>query len=135
MSAYRVAALAERWQTHPSTIYNLVKTGQLKAMRLGGRAIRRHCEEEADMSDDHHAYCRDPLCTTTGRHVLSDDCEQMWPTCPQCGDTTKRLFEGYCEPCCRENQARLDAHNAEFDAWQGMTDAQRNTLINRAARS
>ena len=55
MSAYRVAALAERWQTHPSTIYNLVKTGQLKAMRLGGRAIRRHCEEEADMSDDHHA--------------------------------------------------------------------------------
>ena len=35
--------------------------------------------------------------------------------CPQCGCDTPELHEGYCEDCCRENQAALDQHNAAFD--------------------
>jgi hypothetical protein len=86
------------------------------------------------MEDGHKLYCRDPNCATKGSHVLSDDCEQMWPNCPQCGEPTRQLFEGYCGPCCTENQRRLDEHNAYYDAWQSMTDTQRDAAIKRACR-
>lgn len=54
--------------------------------------------------------------------------------CPQCGQATERLHEGYCEPCCRENQAALDMHNAAYDRWQSMTDAERVDEIRRACQ-
>lgn len=54
--------------------------------------------------------------------------------CPQCGEPTETLHEGYCAECCSENQARLDAHNAAFDAWKKMTDAQRDTAIRLACK-
>ena len=38
--------------------------------------------------------------------------------CPQCGEATERLYEGYCKPCCQENQAALDLHNATYDRWR-----------------
>ena len=54
--------------------------------------------------------------------------------CPQCGDDTPELHEGYCEDCCRDNQAALDRHNMEYDRWQRMTDAQRDAAIKFASR-
>jgi hypothetical protein len=54
--------------------------------------------------------------------------------CPQCGDPTERLFEGYCEPCCTANQAALDEHNARFDWWESLTDRQRGDEIMRACK-
>ncbi len=54
--------------------------------------------------------------------------------CPQCGEQTMALFEGYCCNCRDENQAALDAHNAAFDQWERMTDAQRDAAIKRATR-
>lgn len=52
--------------------------------------------------------------------------------CPQCGEPTDRLHEGYCAECCEENQRALDLHNAAYDRWAGMTDAQRSDEIRRA---
>lgn len=49
--------------------------------------------------------------------------------CPQCGEDTDRLHEGYCEPCCEQNQKELDEHNASFDRWQGLSDEQRDLEI------
>lgn len=54
--------------------------------------------------------------------------------CPQCGETTPELHEGYCRDCCEDNQAALDKHNAQYDAWQAMTDAQRDAAVKRACR-
>lgn len=54
--------------------------------------------------------------------------------CPQCGEPTPSLYEGYCAECCAENQRSLDAHNAGFDRWERMTDAQRDADIKRASR-
>ncbi len=34
--------------------------------------------------------------------------------CPQCGELSEQLHEGYCEQCCNDNQAALDRHNAEI---------------------
>lgn len=54
--------------------------------------------------------------------------------CPQCGDDTPELHEGYCRECCDENQRQLDLHNAEFDRWDKLTDRQRADEIRRASR-
>lgn len=54
--------------------------------------------------------------------------------CPQCGEPTETLHEGYCADCCAENQAALDKHNAEFDAWEAMTPKQRDARIRDAIR-
>lgn len=54
--------------------------------------------------------------------------------CPQCGCDTPELHEGYCEECCRDNQAALDQHNAAFSEWQRMTDVQRDKRIRDAIR-
>jgi hypothetical protein len=35
--------------------------------------------------------------------------------CPKCGLDCDELREGYCEECCKENQARLDLFLAELD--------------------
>ena len=55
--------------------------------------------------------------------------------CPQCGEPTQELHEGYCAECCSDNQRRLDQHNAEHDRWQRMTDAQRDAAIKFAANT
>lgn len=54
--------------------------------------------------------------------------------CPQCGEDTERLHEGYCAECCTENQRALDLHNAEYDRWQSMTDNQRQAAISAAVQ-
>lgn len=53
-------------------------------------------------------------------------------TCPKCGDDTERLHEGYCFKCCESGQSALDDHNARFDAWERMTDSQREHAIKGA---
>jgi NMD protein affecting ribosome stability and mRNA decay len=55
-------------------------------------------------------------------------------SCPQCGENTPELYEGYCAECCAANQAELDEHNAQFDRWQRMTDKQREFEIKQAVR-
>ena len=52
--------------------------------------------------------------------------------CPQCGEETPELHEGYCLTCCTDNQENLDAHNATFDQWQAMDARQRSNAIGRA---
>lgn len=52
--------------------------------------------------------------------------------CPQCGEETETLREGYCEPCRDERQAALNLHNAEYDRWQKMSDQERAAAIRRA---
>lgn len=54
--------------------------------------------------------------------------------CPRCGEPTETLHEGYCEPCREEGQRSLDAHNARFDWWQGLTPVERDTAIKEAMR-
>lgn len=54
--------------------------------------------------------------------------------CPQCGEPTPELHEGYCEECCNENQRRLDQHNADYYRWQRMTDDQRDAAIKFASQ-
>lgn len=54
--------------------------------------------------------------------------------CPQCGETTEALYEGYCEECCENNQRELDDHNASFDRWQAMSDQERGDKIRQASR-
>ena len=52
--------------------------------------------------------------------------------CPICGEPTEELHEGYCADCCAEMQRGLDLHNAGFDIWEAMTDAERNYSIAKA---
>jgi len=56
--------------------------------------------------------------------------------CPQCCEdsTIEELHanEGYCLTCCRENQDRLDQHNAEYDRWERLTGPQREAEIRRS---
>jgi len=54
--------------------------------------------------------------------------------CPQCGENTPTLHEGYCERCRDENQAELDQHNAGYNQWQQMTDSERERRIRDAAK-
>lgn len=54
--------------------------------------------------------------------------------CPQCGEPTEMLCEGYCQDCRDERQAALDEHIARFDWWEGLTDPQRGEQIRRATR-
>lgn len=54
--------------------------------------------------------------------------------CPQCGDQTNTLYQGYCEECCESGQLALDQHNAGHDHWNNMTDGQREEAIRRAYR-
>jgi hypothetical protein len=54
--------------------------------------------------------------------------------CPQCGEDTPELHEGYCEDCCASNQNALDLHNAGFDRWNRLSAEQRVNEIREAAR-
>jgi len=52
--------------------------------------------------------------------------------CPQCGEATDALHEGYCAECCADNQMGLDQHNARCDWWGNMTDSERHAVMRRA---
>lgn len=52
--------------------------------------------------------------------------------CPNCGEPTKQFVEGFCAECHHERQDRLYEHNARFDWWNGLSDAERETQIRRA---
>lgn len=54
--------------------------------------------------------------------------------CPQCGEATPALQEGYCPECCANNQAALDVHNSNFDRWERISDSQRSAEIENATR-
>lgn len=49
--------------------------------------------------------------------------------CPQCGNYTEELHEGYCKPCSDSNENELFRHNHEFDRWEALTDSQREDEI------
>ena len=52
--------------------------------------------------------------------------------CPACGEDTDDMREGFCPDCRRERQGRLDEHNARFDWWESLTEAERDMQIKRA---
>jgi hypothetical protein len=52
--------------------------------------------------------------------------------CPQCGEETEQLYEGYCKDCCDENQNNLDCFNARHDWWNSLTQQQKDEAIKRA---
>ncbi len=54
--------------------------------------------------------------------------------CPQCGEPTETFFEGYCEDCRDERQRVLDEHNARFNWWEKLSDAERDRHIREAGR-
>lgn len=54
--------------------------------------------------------------------------------CPECGEPTQVIHEGYCPDCCEYRQAMLDFHNYQYDRWDKMTDAERDAEIGRAAQ-
>jgi hypothetical protein len=54
--------------------------------------------------------------------------------CPQCGEETPALHEGYCLQCCSDNQASLDSHNFQLDRWNSMNDSQRDAEIKNSYR-
>jgi hypothetical protein len=57
--------------------------------------------------------------------------------CQQCGEPTPKdgFSEGVCVACYNENQHSLDLHNAQYDHWQRLTDAERESAIWRAIRN
>lgn len=52
--------------------------------------------------------------------------------CPGCGCETPTLNEGYCEVCRVQNQNALDEHNAAYDRWRKLSEAERIAEIRRA---
>lgn len=63
----------------------------------------------------------------------------MTPTdrhCPACGYDVPidEFVEGYCAECWHDQQRALDEHNARFDWWNSLTDAERADQIRRAYR-
>ena len=52
--------------------------------------------------------------------------------CPQCGEPTNELHEGFCEECYQQNQVELDLHNAEYDHWNRMSFEEREEAIKRS---
>lgn len=55
--------------------------------------------------------------------------------CPQCGEDTERLHEGYCQECHDDRQARLHDHNFRFNRWQKLSEKQRDAEIKAAIRN
>ena len=52
--------------------------------------------------------------------------------CPQCGEETETLHEGYCEECRIENSAAVHDHRHQFTEWESLSVEQRNGKINAA---
>lgn len=105
----------------PLGIKNYGSIGHLPGSRMG--PADHHCPEG-----------QGTICTTLARDKFDKIIVQEKFDCPQCGNETKTLNEGYCEDCRKENQAQLDKHNAQYDEWNGMTDEQRDEAISTALR-
>ena len=58
---------------------------------------------------------------------------EKW-ACPECGELTDRLCEGFCETCWEYRQAMLDFHNLQFDRWQKLSSSDRESEIKWASR-
>ena len=54
--------------------------------------------------------------------------------CPQCGEDTETLDEGYCPECSQNNRDTLALHHAQYDRWNRMTDKQRDDEIRKASQ-
>jgi len=63
-------------------------------------------------------------------HELAEKVEGL--TCPQCGEDTPTLHEGYCAECCADNQRAIDLHNYSVDRWATLTYRQREDEIRDA---
>lgn len=55
-------------------------------------------------------------------------------TCNTCGWDADEFREGHCIHCWRDRQNALGVHNARFDRWERLTDAQREREIREASR-
>lgn len=53
--------------------------------------------------------------------------------CPQCGQETETLHEGYCEECRDQRQRELNEHNASIDFWDSLSDKEKDFYIRSAA--
>lgn len=54
--------------------------------------------------------------------------------CPECGEPTEVLFEGYCEACRDARQEALNNHNAREAFWNRLTKEQRDFYIKAATK-
>lgn len=54
--------------------------------------------------------------------------------CPKCGEPVEVLVEGYCSDCLNQMQEELWLQNAAYDAWQKLSDRERDTRIKDAVR-
>ena len=53
----------------------------------------------------------------------------MMKFCPDCMADVDELKEGYCHDCHKRRQMELDLFNAEYDAWQKLSDEQKEQRI------
>lgn len=61
MSAvYSVASLASHWGCHPDTVYALIRGGELRAFKLGGKLLRIRGDEVERFE------CQTTACNDTG---------------------------------------------------------------------
>lgn len=81
--------------------------------------------------DEPTGHCEDDSTFDAEGRPLCDDCRKE---CPQCGEATGILKEGYCVSCCDANQAALDLHNQQNRQWNSMTDSQRESAIRDATK-
>lgn len=51
--------------------------------------------------------------------------------CPQCGNETEQLFEGYCKECYEDNQRRLDEFNFRQEYWDRLNQEKKDEWIKK----
>lgn len=54
--------------------------------------------------------------------------------CPQCEGDTDGFEAGICPACYASNHDELTLHNARFDQWERMSDAERDAAIRWASK-
>ena len=54
--------------------------------------------------------------------------------CPSCGHRVTQLTEGYCFECFTERQNALYLHNAEYEIWNSLTNAEKEARIKWSLR-
>lgn len=62
---YSVASLAEHWGCGSDTVYSLIRSGELRAFKLGGKLLRIR-EDEVESFE-----CRNTACNDTGESLPS----------------------------------------------------------------
>ncbi|WP_162887781.1 hypothetical protein [Leptospira mayottensis] len=48
--------------------------------------------------------------------------------CPQCGEFTERLYDGYCWDCREENEHRLFRDLMEKQEWDKLSDSEKRRI-------